>query len=499
VANAVNVGRTLFVDQASPELSRELNRAGFELVETPLGEFLKAGGSAKCLTLRLNEAVPKGAREGTSIQTARVRIEGHLLASGLLDHMVDVIVDGGGSFRILNFQLGRQRQSTSDAEVQVSAPAPEVLEKVLPRLIELGAVVAAEEEGDVELAEVLQAGVAPEGFYATTIYPTTVRVDRRWLHVQAQRMDAVIAIRGQGDGLQAQCKLFRQLGLGEKVVVGNRGIRLLPKDHVLHTRMPQDHEFAFMGASVSSERRVELAVDRVAWEMRRIRSQGRIFIQRLRFVTWFWRNEFRAPGQRRNLGRSGARWKSAVPIMTREEALKLLDEYTQSESLRKHAFAVEAAMKAYAPRFGGDPELWAVTGLLHDFDYERWPNPPDHTREGARILRQRGVPEEIVGAILSHATWNQDEYPLDRPLRKTLFAVDELCGFVTAVAYVRPEKMNGMAPSSVRKKMKQKSFAAAVKREDIERGAQLLDVPLDEHIANVIAAMQTVAGALGFA
>jgi putative nucleotidyltransferase with HDIG domain len=185
--------------------------------------------------------------------------------------------------------------------------------------------------------------------------------------------------------------------------------------------------------------------------------------------------------------------------MTRAEALKLLDEFTQSESLIKHALAVEAAMRFYAPRFGDDVELWGITGLLHDFDYERWPNPPEHTREGARILRERGVDEEIVGAILSHADWNHDQYPLDRPLRKTLSAVDELCGFVTAVAYVRPEKLGGMSASSVRKKMKQKSFAAAVKREDIEQGAVRLGLPLDEHITNVIAAMQNIARPLGFA
>jgi putative nucleotidyltransferase with HDIG domain len=184
--------------------------------------------------------------------------------------------------------------------------------------------------------------------------------------------------------------------------------------------------------------------------------------------------------------------------MNREEAWNLLNEFTKSESLIKHALAVEAAMRHYAGRLGADQELWGITGLLHDFDYERWPNPPDHTREGARILRERGVDEEIVGAILSHAEWNQAEYPLDRPLRKTLFAVDELSGFITALAYVRPEKLGGMATSSVRKKMKQKSFAAAVKREDIEKGAQLLELPLDEHISNVIAALQSVAPKLGF-
>jgi putative nucleotidyltransferase with HDIG domain len=184
--------------------------------------------------------------------------------------------------------------------------------------------------------------------------------------------------------------------------------------------------------------------------------------------------------------------------MTRDEAWTLLNEYTKSESLVKHALAVEAAMRHYAAYFGENVETWGITGLIHDFDYERWPNPPDHTREGAKVLRECGVGEEIVSAILSHADWNQDEYPRDRAIRKTLFAVDELCGFVTAVAYVRPEKLTGMTASSVKKKMKQKSFAAAVKREDIEQGAELLGLPLDDHLNHVIAAMQTVTGPLGF-
>ena len=185
--------------------------------------------------------------------------------------------------------------------------------------------------------------------------------------------------------------------------------------------------------------------------------------------------------------------------MTRDEALALLREYTRSESLLKHALAAEAAMRHYADRFGENVETWGIVGLIHDFDYERWPEPPDHTRQGARILREHGVDEEIVGAMLSHAEWNWDYYPLDRPLRKCLFAVDELCGFITAVAYVRPARLEGMAASSVLKKMKQKSFAAAVKREDIERGAQLVGLPLGEHIQNVIGAMQGIAKDLGLA
>jgi len=185
--------------------------------------------------------------------------------------------------------------------------------------------------------------------------------------------------------------------------------------------------------------------------------------------------------------------------MTRDEAWNLLCEYTQSESLRKHALAVEASMRHYARKLGQDEELWGVTGLIHDFDYERWQNPPNHTREGARILREKGVDEEIIGAVLSHADWNQEEYPRDRPIRKALFAVDELSGFITACALVRPEKLGGMKPKSVKKKLKQASFAAAVSREDIRNGAEMLDVPLDDHISNCIEAMQSAADTLGLA
>jgi len=183
--------------------------------------------------------------------------------------------------------------------------------------------------------------------------------------------------------------------------------------------------------------------------------------------------------------------------MTRAEAWQLLCEYTQSDSLRKHGLAVEAAMRHYARHFGENEELWGLTGLLHDFDYERWPNPPDHSRHGAELLRQRGADEELIGAILAHADWNLDEYPRDRPIRKTLFAVDELCGFLVACALVRPNRLEGLEPKSVRKKMKTPSFAASVSREDIERGAASLEMPLDDHIRHCVAALQGIAGELG--
>jgi putative nucleotidyltransferase with HDIG domain len=182
--------------------------------------------------------------------------------------------------------------------------------------------------------------------------------------------------------------------------------------------------------------------------------------------------------------------------MTRTDAIALLHEYTASDSLRKHAYAVEASMRAYAQRLGADPDHWGLVGLLHDFDYERWPEPPHHTREGARILRERGVDEEIVEAILSHADWN--EIPRDTPLKGALFAVDELSGFITAVAYVRPNRsLAEVDVAAVRKKMKDKAFARAVRREDITEGAALLGVELDDHIATCIAALRGIHAELG--
>jgi len=181
---------------------------------------------------------------------------------------------------------------------------------------------------------------------------------------------------------------------------------------------------------------------------------------------------------------------------TRADAWELLCEYTQSDSLRNHALAVEAAMRFYAEKQGADPELWGNTGLLHDFDYERWPNAPDHPTRGMAILRERGWPEEMIHAIGGHAQYL--DIPRDTPLARTLFAVDELCGFITAVAYVRPSrKLAEVEVASVKKKMKDKAFARNVSREDILQGAEELGVPLDEHIQNCIVAMRAAADTLG--
>ncbi len=183
--------------------------------------------------------------------------------------------------------------------------------------------------------------------------------------------------------------------------------------------------------------------------------------------------------------------------MNRQQAWDILTEHVKSESLGRHCIAVESAMVHFARLGGHDEQTWSVTGLLHDFDYEMFPEPPDHTREGAKILKERGVSDEIIGAILSHADWNLDTHPRDTPLRKTLFAVDELCGFIHAVARLRPTKLDGLAAKSVKKKMKQASFAAAVSRQDIIDGAALLEMELDVLITHCVEALSTVADELG--
>ena len=185
--------------------------------------------------------------------------------------------------------------------------------------------------------------------------------------------------------------------------------------------------------------------------------------------------------------------------MNRDEAWQLVTEYTASDSLRKHMLSVEAAMRAYADRFRADPDLWGVVGLLHDFDYERYPDVAveGHPVVGSKILRERGVPEEIIRGILSHAT-EVTGVERETTMEKALFAVDELTGLITAVTLVRPTKnIADVKVSSVKKKWKDKAFAAGVNRAEIEQAAQDLGMPLDEHIGVVLQAMQAIAPTLG--
>ena len=191
------------------------------------------------------------------------------------------------------------------------------------------------------------------------------------------------------------------------------------------------------------------------------------------------------------------------PIPARADALALLHEYTASDSLRKHMLAVEAAMRAYAAKWSEDADRWGLAGLMHDFDYEKWPNAShaadaEHPAEGVRLLRSRGYPEDVLQAILGHATYTGVQR--DTRMAKALFAVDELTGLITAAALVRPSRsVLDLEAGSVKKKMKDKAFARGVSREDVTSGAEEIGVPLDDHITFVIGAMRGVAPSLGLA
>ena len=182
-------------------------------------------------------------------------------------------------------------------------------------------------------------------------------------------------------------------------------------------------------------------------------------------------------------------------MVSRDEAWEFLNEYTKNPNLIKHALAVEAAMRWYARKYSEDEELWGVVGLIHDFDYEKYSTMDDHAIEGAKILRAKGWPEEIITGMLAHADHTGE--PRDSLMKKCVFAVDELTGFIVACSLVRPEKIEGLEAKSVKKRMKDKAFARQVNREDIRKGAELLGLELDEHIANVISAMQAIRADLG--
>ncbi|MGK7941608.1 MAG: TIGR00300 family protein [Crocosphaera sp.] len=269
--NAVNINHTIIMNQISESLQQRLNDVGFEVVQTPLSEFLKAGGAAKCLTLRVNEPVLEDVHAKTPVESRTIQLTGHLLDAGIMNKALDNIVENGGSFKVLNFELGIERQSTSAAQVRVSAPDHDVMEEIMTQLIDLGAVAPPQEVCDINTETVAKAGVAPDDFYVSTIYPTEVRVNCEWVKVQNQRMDAAIVVDPQN--MSAECKLLRDLAVGDHVMVGVEGIRTIRQAGDRDQRNAKQ-EFTFMGSGVSSERRVELLVEQIAWEMRQVRDQG---------------------------------------------------------------------------------------------------------------------------------------------------------------------------------------------------------------------------------
>jgi lysine-ketoglutarate reductase/saccharopine dehydrogenase-like protein (TIGR00300 family) len=278
-ANAVPIGETLVLNRASDALKEELGAAGFQVFEAPLTEFIKSGGAARCLTLNLTELPRPGSHAHTEIASRVLHMEGHLLDSGLLDRALELTVENGGSFQILNFQLGKQRQSTSRSDIRICAPGADSLENLVGQLIELGCIPVAEDRtNDARSETVVIDGVAPDDFYVTTIYPTEVRLNGNWVRVTGQRMDGCIVVEDSDpSGLVATVRLLRDLRRGDPVVVGVDGIQTVRKSESREERGiggAPAAEFAFMGAGVSSERKIELVVREIAWELERIHERG---------------------------------------------------------------------------------------------------------------------------------------------------------------------------------------------------------------------------------
>ena len=271
--NAVDIEGTLVLNHASSELRHTLESRGFGVVETDLTEFMKAGGAAKCLTLRVTEQIAPQVEPGATVHSRTVNLTGHLVDSNILSDSLDLIVESGGSFQIEKFQLGEKRQSTSSVQLKVSSPTAEGLKTILSTLIERGGELEEEFHPDATLERVDQTGVAPQDFYVTTIYPTQVKAGGEWIRVERQRMDAAIVVEQEGAQTRAFCLLPRDMVVGQQVICGVEGIRTVRQPSKDRGQQAA-HEFAFMGAGVSSERRVELVVDQIAWEMRQIRERG---------------------------------------------------------------------------------------------------------------------------------------------------------------------------------------------------------------------------------
>jgi len=268
--NAVRVGSTIVANHASGALQQRLADWGFRMITTPLDEFLLAGGAAKCLCLYLEQEVPAGERPAVEspIRDARLEIRGHLLDTTLLNRALDLVTEAGGSFRVEHFEIGERHDQPSVARLRVCAPSAERLDLVVAGLLPLGVHSVGSTE-DARLEAVTAEGVAPLDFYATTIYPTDVQVSGQWVRVRGQRMDAVVVVDPAVDPPAPRCALIRDLVRGERVVCGVEGVRVHSP-----TVTRRDGDFSFMSASVSSERRVELVVEELAWEMQRIRARG---------------------------------------------------------------------------------------------------------------------------------------------------------------------------------------------------------------------------------
>ncbi|MCC5874949.1 MAG: TIGR00300 family protein [Candidatus Sumerlaeia bacterium] len=269
--NAVDTGEAVVLNNATPELEARLQAWGFRVIRTPLDQFLLAGGAAKCLTLRLDEepARQKSTNRTPVIVTREVEFRGHIVDDGTLGKAMDLIPAAGGSYTVLRFEPGQKKEDDSYIRLRVTAPDRDTLEQLVLQLIDLGAMLQDEEEHPAVVRVVEKDGVAPRDFYSTSIFPTDIYHEGRWIRVEKQRMDAVVVLEGHGASTRAVCRLLRDLRKGDRLIAGSDGIRI----HV-RREAAEEEDFKFMGSAVSSERRVESAVEHIAWELKRIRERG---------------------------------------------------------------------------------------------------------------------------------------------------------------------------------------------------------------------------------
>ena len=275
--NAIRLGDTIVTNHASPDLQSQLGDWGFHIRPVLVNEFMLAGGAVKCLTLLLDQDLgPNAAQrpdQKSPLQTTRLSLQGHLLDTGLLNRVVDTVTEAGGSCCVEDFEVGERQDQASSAAIRVTAPSSDRLDDLVGELMRLGAQPATAPV-DASLVAVTSPGVAPDGFYSTTIYPTDIRVLSEWVRVTNQRMDAVVVVDATSAPPQAECRLIRDLRPNEHVVRGYQGVRVQTPP-----QRETNDSFSFMSAAVSTERRVELSVETLAWEMRRIRArEGRIVV-----------------------------------------------------------------------------------------------------------------------------------------------------------------------------------------------------------------------------
>lgn len=269
--NAVDAGDAVVLNNATPELEEKLQSWGFRVARTPLDQFMLAGGAAKCLTLRLDEerSKTKPVSLDPVVVTREVELRGHIVDDGTLGRAMDLIPAAGGSYTVLRFEPGQKQEDDSYIRLRITAPDKGTLEQLVLQLIDLGGTLQDEDEHPAVVRVVEKDGVAPRDFYSTSIFPTDVYHEGRWIRVEKQRMDAVVVLEGHGTSTRAVCRLLRDLRKGERIIAGSDGIRI----HV-RREAADDEDFKFMGSAVSSERRVESAVEHIAWEMRRIRERN---------------------------------------------------------------------------------------------------------------------------------------------------------------------------------------------------------------------------------